>query len=75
MQDLIADLKSELSGKFEDLIIALMRPLPEFLASEIRHAIEGFGTNEQTLVEILCTASNAEINTVKAAYQRCEFMR
>ncbi|XKL63636.1 hypothetical protein PGB90_006000 [Kerria lacca] len=69
-KDLISDLKSELSGKFEELIIAMMIPLPEYLASEIHHAIEGFGTNEETLVEILCTASNSEINTIKEAYQR-----
>lgn len=70
LQDLIADLKSELSGKFEDLILALMKPLPEFLASEVHYAIDGLGTHEKTLVEILCTASNAEINAIKNAYQR-----
>lgn len=63
-------MKSELTGKFEDLIVALMTPLPEYLAGEIRYAIEGIGTNEKTLVEILCTASNAEINAIKVAYQK-----
>lgn len=69
-QDLISDLKSELSGKFEDLVVALMTPLPEYLAQEVQHAIEGIGTNEETLVEILCTASNAQIYAIKDAYQR-----
>ena len=63
-------MKSELSGKFEDLIVALMTPLPVFLATELKHAVVGFGTNEQTLIEILCTATNAEIFAIKGAYER-----
>lgn len=69
-KDLISDLKSELNGKFEDLIVALMSPLSELQAKELHHAISGIGTNEQTLVEILCTATNHEIHNMKAAYQR-----
>jgi annexin A7/11 len=69
-QDLLSNLKSELSGKFEDLVIALMTPLPVFLAKELQYAIEGIGTNEQTLIEILCTASNAEIFAIKNVYRQ-----
>jgi len=65
---LLSDLKGELSGKFEDLVLALMIPLPVFLAREVQNAIEGIGTNEQTLIEILCTGSNAEIFAIKNAY-------
>lgn len=70
LQDLISDLKSELSGKLEDLIVAVMSPLSELQAKELHYAISGIGTNEQTLVEILCTATNHEIHNMKAAYQR-----
>uniref|UniRef100_A0A1B6DTL8 Annexin n=1 Tax=Clastoptera arizonana TaxID=38151 RepID=A0A1B6DTL8_9HEMI len=69
-KDLISNLKSELSGKFEDLIVALMIPTPVFLAKEVHHALSGIGTNEETLVEIICTASNAEIHAIKTAYQQ-----
>ncbi|KAK8725868.1 hypothetical protein OTU49_010526 [Cherax quadricarinatus] len=66
--DLVKDLKSELSGKFEDGIIALMTPLPIYLAQEINNAIAGIGTNERTLVEILCTRDNASLMEIKNAY-------
>ncbi|XP_064458302.1 annexin A4-like [Ornithodoros turicata] len=69
-RDLIKDLKSELSGKFEDVIIGLMTPMYEYLASEVRHAISGIGTNEDTLIEVLCTRSNAEINQIKYQYKQ-----
>ena len=38
-QDLIADLKYELTGKFERLIVGLMRPLAYSDAKEIKDAL------------------------------------
>lgn len=70
---MISDLKSELSGKFEDLIVALMTPTNDYLAKELHHAVDGIGTNEETIIEIMCTSSNAEINNIKKAYKNCRF--
>uniref|UniRef100_A0A0N4ZNZ6 Annexin n=1 Tax=Parastrongyloides trichosuri TaxID=131310 RepID=A0A0N4ZNZ6_PARTI len=67
-RDLIHDLKSELKGDFEDLIVALMIPKYEYEAIELHKAMSGFGTKESVLVEILCSRTNNEIEKIKRAY-------
>jgi len=67
-KDLVSELKSELGGKLEDAVLALMTPTIQFLAQELRRAMKGPGTNESVLIQILCR-SNAEIRQVKAAYE------
>jgi len=52
LKDLIKDLKSELGGKFEKLILALMENPYEYLAHELNRAMKGIGTNEDVLTEV-----------------------
>nr|CAI5827391.1 unnamed protein product [Callosobruchus analis] len=66
---LIKELKSELRGNFEDVIVALMTEPVEFLAKELHKAISGLGTEESTIVEILGIHNNDEIIKISNAYE------
>ncbi|XP_064640662.1 annexin-B12-like isoform X2 [Lineus longissimus] len=68
-KDLVKDLKSELGGHFEDVVVALMMPPDEYDAYECRRAMKGAGTDENALIEILCTRSNAEVRALKQAFR------
>lgn len=72
-QDLIADLKSELGGNFESVIIGLMMPTDEYCAKQLNKAIKGAGTSEDILVEILCSRPYDEIQRISAAYETSNF--
>nr|KAF6346142.1 annexin A6 [Pipistrellus kuhlii] len=68
-KDLMADLKSELSGDLARLILGLMLPPDHYDAKQLKKAMEGAGTDEKTLIEILATRTNAEIQAINEAYK------
>lgn len=68
-RDLIKDLKSELGGKFEDVIVGLMLPPEQYLCKQLNKAMAGIGTDDGALVEILCTKNNEEIKRLVGVYE------
>ncbi len=67
-RDIIADLKSELHGKMEDSFIALFTDPCEYDADELRNAMSGAGTKEDTLIEIIASRNNMQIAAIKQCY-------
>lgn len=62
-----------MGGKFEDVIIALMITPVDFLAKQLHKAMSGIGTEEETLVEILCSRDNKEVKEIVDAYERRKY--
>ncbi|XP_032805672.1 annexin A4-like isoform X1 [Petromyzon marinus] len=73
-KDLIRDLRSELSGNFEEIILALFMPTTYYDAWSLMKAIKGAGTDEKVLIEIMCTRTNQEIKEIVRVYRE-EFNR
>lgn len=69
-KDLVDDLKSELGGKFETLIVALMTPPITYDVEQLRDAIKGAGTNEKVLVEILASRTPHQVREIIAGYKK-----
>lgn len=68
-KDLIKELKGELHGDFEDLILALMDAPAVYDAKQLHKAMEGLGTKESVLIEIMTSRTNAQIQQVRDAYK------
>ena len=67
-QDLIEDLKKELSGKFEDSMVALFKDPIEYDAECINNAIKGAGTDENALIEIIASRPSWLMQKIKKKY-------
>ncbi|KAK2158702.1 hypothetical protein LSH36_165g04024 [Paralvinella palmiformis] len=68
-KDLIKELKSELSGDFEQMVVALFMTPPQYDAWSLRKAMKGAGTKESVLTEMLCTRTNSEIREMINIYK------
>lgn len=73
-RNLEKDVKSEVSGKLEKVLLACLRgPLLQDVYA-VRTAVKGLGTNEDLLNDVLLGRSNADLNAIKNAYRE-EFRR
>lgn len=68
--DIIEDLKSFLSGDFEDAIVALMYDPIEYDCVSLMKAMKGLGTDEETLIEIIATRPAWMVKAIKARYKK-----
>ncbi|XP_023673346.2 annexin A2b isoform X1 [Paramormyrops kingsleyae] len=68
-KDMISALKGALSGSLESVILGLMKSTSQFDATEIRASIKGLGTDEETLIEMVCSRSNEELVDIRRVYK------
>ncbi|KAB5528331.1 hypothetical protein PHYPO_G00139030 [Pangasianodon hypophthalmus] len=62
-------LKGALKGELEDVVLALLRTPAQYDAQQLKLAMKGLGTDEDTLIEILASRTNKEIRDLKIAYK------
>lgn len=67
-KDLLEEIKSETRGNFATLAQDLVTPAAHFDAKCVQSAVQGMGTDEELLIEVIVGRSNAEIAAMKAAY-------
>uniref|UniRef100_A0A8D3E5A4 Annexin n=1 Tax=Scophthalmus maximus TaxID=52904 RepID=A0A8D3E5A4_SCOMX len=71
-KDLVSDLKGELGGKFETLIVGLMTAPIAYDVTSLRNAIKGAGTDEKVLVEILASRTAHQVKAISALFKAGE---
>jgi hypothetical protein len=72
--NLIELVKKKLKGDFKHLIVAILTPLPTFYAKELHRAFKGLGTNEDAVLEILCTVNNDQLRSIKKHYVKSKLL-
>ena len=68
-RDLTADLKSELHGNFEDATVALFDTPIEYDVNQLKKAMKGLGTDEDSLIEIIASRPNWMLKQIKEEYK------
>lgn len=68
-RDLTEDMISETSGDFEKLLLALWDGVADYEAKCLRKAMDGLGTDEKTLYEIITSHSSQELLQIRRRYE------
>ena len=68
-RDLIQDLKKELSGNFESVVVAMFQTPAEYDAECLHKAMAGIGTDESVLIEIIASRPSFQLEQIKQTYR------
>jgi plastocyanin domain-containing protein len=67
-RDLIDDIESEFSFNFKKTLLALFQDPTTYDCFSLYDSVKGIGTNEDTIIEIIATRSNSELEQIKQKY-------
>ena len=62
-------LKSALSHHLETVILGLLKTPAHYDASELKASMKGLGTDEDSLIEIICSRTNQELQEINRVYK------
>jgi len=63
-------IKGDTSGDYQSICLALIEDKADYDALKVYNAIKGLGTNDEELVEIICSRNNGEIQAMRVAYMK-----
>ncbi|XP_029456198.1 annexin A3 [Rhinatrema bivittatum] len=69
-KELKDDLKSDLSGNFERVMVSLLMQPALFDAKQLKKSMKGSGTDEQALIEILASRNNKQMKEIAHTYYK-----
>lgn len=67
------DIKREFSGDIEDGLLSILRVAqnrPEFFARRLHKAMAGIGTNDKSLIRLIVTRCEIDMQDIKEEFQR-----
>jgi len=68
-RDLIEDLKDDISGNFGNVVVSMYLSPVEYDVAELRKAMEGAGTEEGVISEIVGSRSNYRLKEILTFYK------
>ncbi|CAJ0597526.1 unnamed protein product [Cylicocyclus nassatus] len=69
-KDIISALDKKLGGDLEKTVFALMDTPLDYDVKQLKQAIKGLGTDEATLIEILCSRTTDQMAAIRTEYER-----
>ena len=68
--DLLTDIDKNLSHNFKKAVRALFQRPAEFDAENLYYGMKGLGTDEDVLIEIICTRSNEKLKEINEEFSK-----
>ncbi|XP_034561255.1 annexin A2 [Notolabrus celidotus] len=69
-KDLATGVKKAVAGDLESILLELLMHPLQYEAHRFQQAMAGLGTDEETLLEMLCTRSGKQLQEISAVYQQ-----